>query len=57
MRGRPRRELEKDTKRTGHSWKQLEKIARDRGDWGLVIGGLAGPGGVGGGGGVKNQTE
>ena len=56
MRGRPRRELEKDTKRTGHSWKQLEKIARDRGDWGLVIGGLAGPGGVGGGWGGKEPN-
>jgi len=43
-RGRPRttwqRELEKDIKRTGHTWKQLERIAQDRGDWRVVIGGL-----------------
>jgi len=35
-----RRELEKDIKRTGHTWKQLERIAQDRGDWRVVIGGL-----------------
>ena len=43
-RGRPRntwrRELEKDIKRTGYTWKQLERIAQDRGDWRVVIGGL-----------------
>ena len=43
-RGRPRntlrRELEKDIKRTGYVWKQLERIAQDRGDWRVVIGGL-----------------
>ena len=43
-RGRPqntwRRELEKDFKRTGYTWKQLERIAQDRGDWRVVIGGL-----------------
>ena len=36
-RGRPwntwRRELEEDIKRTGHTWKQLERTAQDRGDW------------------------
>ena len=43
-RGRPRntwrRELEKDIKRTGHTWKQLEGIAQDRGDWRVIVGGL-----------------
>ena len=43
-RGRPRntwwRELEKDIKRSGYTWKQLERIAQDRGDWTVVIGGL-----------------
>ena len=45
-RGRPRntwrRELEKDIKRTGHSRKQLERIAQDRGaSWRVIIvGGL-----------------
>jgi len=33
-------ELEKEIKRTGHTWKQLERIAQDRGDWRVVIGGL-----------------
>ena len=43
-RGRPwntwRRELEKNIERTGHRWKTLERIAQDRGDWRVVIGGL-----------------
>ena len=43
-RGRPRntwrRELEKDIKRTGHTWKQLEEIAQNRGDWRVIVGGL-----------------
>ena len=43
-RGRPRntwrRELEKDVKRTEHTWKQLERIAQDRGDWRVIVGGL-----------------
>ena len=43
-RGRPRntwrRELEKDIKRTGHTWKQLEGIAQDTGDWRVIVGSL-----------------
>ena len=44
-RGKPRntwrRELEKDIIRTGHTWKQLERvIAQDRGHWRVMIGGL-----------------
>ena len=43
-RGRPlntrRRELEKDIKRTGHTWTQLEMIVQDRGDWQIIVGGL-----------------
>ena len=43
-RGRPRntwrQELEKDIKRTGHTWKQLERIVQDRGDWRVIVGGL-----------------
>ena len=44
MRGRPRntwrRELEKDIKRAEHTWEQLERIAQDRGDWRVIVGGL-----------------
>ena len=43
-RGRPLNtqqwELEKYIKRTGHTWKQLEMIAQDRGDWQVIVGGL-----------------
>ena len=45
-RGRPwntctwRREPKKDIKRTGHTWKKLERMDQDRGDWQVIIGGL-----------------
>ena len=43
-RGRPRNtwrgKLKKNIKRTGQTWKQLEKIAQDRGDWRAIVGGL-----------------
>ena len=32
--------LVKDIKRTGHIWIQLERIAQERGDWRVIIGGL-----------------
>ena len=32
--------LVKDIKRTGHIWIQLERIAQERGDWRVFIGGL-----------------
>ncbi|KAK3795190.1 hypothetical protein RRG08_056253 [Elysia crispata] len=43
-RGRPRntwrRDLEADTKRLGHTWKQLESLAGDRDAWRTLVGGL-----------------
>jgi hypothetical protein len=43
-RGRPRntwrRELETDSKATGHSWGQLERLAQDRSAWRDLVGGL-----------------
>ena len=43
-RGRPRnswrRDLDADVKRTGHSWGQLERLARDRDGWRALVGGL-----------------
>ena len=41
-----RSELEKGIKRTGHTWKQLERIAQDRGDWRVIVGGLYALGGA-----------
>jgi len=41
-----RREPEDDFRRTAHKWKQLERIAQDRGDWrvvGLCSGRTKGP--------------
>ena len=35
-----RRDLEADTRKTGHTWRELEKIAQDRGCWRGVIDGL-----------------
>ena len=35
-----RRELEMDIKRTGQTWKQLERIAQDIWDWRANVGGL-----------------
>ena len=43
-RGRPRntwrRDLEADVKKTGHTWHQLEILARDRDGWRSLVGGL-----------------
>ncbi|KAK3701951.1 hypothetical protein RRG08_017842 [Elysia crispata] len=43
-RGRPtntwRRDLEADTRRLGHTWKQLESLAGDRDAWRTLVGGL-----------------
>lgn len=43
-RGRPRntwqRDLEAETKKMGYTWRQLERIAQDRGLWRTVVGGL-----------------
>ncbi|XP_071094863.1 uncharacterized protein [Haliotis cracherodii] len=43
-RGRPkntwRQDLEADSKKMGHTWKQLERAAQDRGLWRTVVGGL-----------------
>ncbi|KAK3793479.1 hypothetical protein RRG08_000681 [Elysia crispata] len=43
-RGKPRntwrRDLEADTKRLGHTWKQLESLAGDRDAWRTLVGGL-----------------
>ena len=35
-----RKYIEKDIKRAGHTWKQLERIAQDIGDWQVIVGGL-----------------
>ena len=47
-RGRPRntwrRDLDADTKSTGYSWTQLEKIAQDRVRWKAVVDGLCSSG-------------
>ena len=49
-RGRPRnswrRDLETETKKIGHSWKELEKLAQDRGRWRAAVGGLYPPAGI-----------
>jgi hypothetical protein len=44
-RGRPRntwrRDLENDTKKTGHTWARLERLAKDREGWRKLVGGLS----------------
>ena len=35
-----RRDLEADTKRLGHTWKQLESLAGDRDAWRTLVGRL-----------------
>ena len=43
-RGRPknswRRDIEDDIKRMGGTWRQLERLAQDRGSWRNLVGGL-----------------
>lgn len=43
-RGRPkntwRRELDTDMKRMGTTWKEMERVAQDRGGWRALIDGL-----------------